>query len=290
MEVISLPGLAISELTGANLPAAMRLVEESRWNQVTADWDLFLTLGSALKVTSEDGRLVATAAVLPYRPRFGWIGMVLVSESHRRRGIATALLQLCVQRLRAAGLVPMLDATPAGREVYQTLGFRDGWPLSRWRRPDDATTAVLAQPLRPARPLQDSDWAGIAALDARAFGADRIALLRRLAERSGRFACVMEEDGRVAGFLLGREGRVATQLGPIVAEREELAHALLAYALPRSSGAVLVDAPDRHQGFTRQLAQSGFSVERSYTRMALDHTQAFGEESCVMAIAGPELG
>ena len=32
-----------------------------------------------------------------------------------------------------SALTPMLDATPAGREVYLPLGFSDGEPIERWR-------------------------------------------------------------------------------------------------------------------------------------------------------------
>ncbi len=233
---------------------------------------------------------MATAAVLPYAPRFGWISMVLVAGAYRRRGIATELLQLCIARLRELGLVPGLDATPAGREVYRPLGFRDGWPITRWRRAADASAAVLPASAHGARALREQDWAGLARLDARAFGADRTGLLRALQARSASFACVLERQGRVAGYLLGREGRAATQLGPLVAEDAGAAQALLAHALPRVAGAVIVDALDRQQDFARLLAQSGFAVERPYTRMALDSDGAFGDADLGFAIAGPELG
>jgi GNAT superfamily N-acetyltransferase len=290
MEIRSLPGFELGELTRADIPDALRLVEEARWNQVRADWEVFITHGAALKVCTPEGALAATAAILPYRPRFGWISLVLVAGAQRGRGIATALLPLCVQRLRAMQLVPMLDATPAAHEVYLPLGFRDGWAITRWRRAADATTGVLPPPARPVRALQEADWLRIAALDARAFGADRIALLRQLAARSPSFACVVEEGGRLTGFLLGRDGRTATQLGPVVAEDPDTAHALLTHALPRVSGGVIVDALDRHVTFTRQLAQAGFAVERPYTRMALEREGGFGDAACMVAIAGPELG
>lgn len=282
--------MPVSLLQPGDIPGAQRLVEEARWNQLPADWETFIAQGTAYKLTAPDGRIAATAATLPYPPRFGWISMVLVTEAQRRRGIATALLDLCVQRLRAAGLVPVLDATPAGREVYRQIGFRDGWGISRWRRGDEATSAVLLRPTLQARALQESDWPALAQLDARAFGADRAALLRQLAVRSRAFACVVERDGRLAGFLLGRDGRVATQFGPVVAEDADVAKALLAYALPRAGGTVLVDALVRHDAFTQQLAQAGFSIERPYTRMALEFDGAFGEGSLTFAIAGPELG
>ena len=273
--------LAQGPLEAADLEGACALVAEAGWNQNAADWRIFLELGSTMGLKSKN-RLVATAATLPYPSGFGWISMVLVTGAFRRQGIATRLLEECIARLLGAGMIPVLDATPAGREVYKPLGFRDGWPIQRWRRRVDTPVSPTKEVKLPGH----EDWAGILALDAAAFGCDRSPLLERLRGRSREFACVME--GR--GFLLGREGRVATQLGPIVADDEEVAAALAAHALARLKAPVIVDALDRHGGFARWLAQHGFERERPYTRMALGRDELFGDPSRTFVIAGPELG
>lgn len=275
-----------TRLTAADLDGACALVTEAGWNQNAADWRIFLELGSAFAVKTAEGRLAATAATLPYASGFGWISMVLVTRACRRRGIATRLLQRCIESLRAAGMVPVLDATPAGREVYQPLGFRDGWPIQRWRRtrndpPPDAAGV---------RALQARDWPALLALDAAAFGCNRAPLLERLQLRSRGFACVVEHAGRLRGFLLGREGRIATQLGPIVAQDEASAAALAGYAARCISGPLIVDALQRHGAFARWLAGHGFETERPYVRMALERDDLFGDPARSVAIAGPELG
>jgi ribosomal protein S18 acetylase RimI-like enzyme len=281
----------ISALSTADLDGAQALVAEAGWNQVRADWELFTELGAAFKVTAENGEVAATAATLPF-VRFGWISMVLVGKRQRRQGIATALLEHCISRLREQGLVPVLDATPAGRTVYQPLGFRDQWEITRWRRvergpvlPDMGGHAATT-----VRALREDDWAQLAALDEQAFGSARVTLLRRLESRSLRFACVAERNGRVAGYLLGRNGRQLTQVGPIVAHDQGLAKLLLAHALARIDGPVLLDVLDCHTEFRPLLTAAGFAVERSYTRMTLDADAAFGDASLMIAIAGPELG
>ena len=285
------PRLAICALSSADLDGAQRLVAESGWNQVRADWELFTELGAAFKVLGSSGELAATAATLPFR-NFGWISMVLVAKAHRRQGIATALLEHCIARLREQGLVPVLDATPAGRTVYRPLGFHDGWPITRWRRTERGAPSVVAAAAdgTTVRPLAERDWPGLVSLDTPAFGADRMNLLRRLAARSRDFACVAEQRGEITGYLLGRDGRQATQVGPIVAYAEGPAKALLAHALARIDGPVLLDVLDLHSGFAPHLVAAGFSVERSYTRMTLDREAAFGDAHLMVAIAGPELG
>jgi GNAT superfamily N-acetyltransferase len=283
--------LAITPLGSADLDGAQLLVAESGWNQVRADWQLFTDLGAAFKVLAADDQVAATAATLPYSG-FGWISMVLVAKSHRRQGIATALLEHCIAHLRDRGLVPVLDATPAGREVYRPLGFHDGWPITRWRRLASGP-AMLDAPVSSSieiRSLRDGDWPQVSSLDARAFGADRTPLLLRLHSRSARFACVAVRSGRVLGYLLGRDGRNAAQLGPIIADDPAAASALLAHALARIDGRVLLDALDRHAYLAPLLTAAGFAVERSYTRMTLDRATPFGDASLMAALAGPELG
>lgn len=285
---------AITPLRPADLEGAQALVAEARWNQLPADWQLFLELGAAWKVEDEGGAVVATAAVLPF-DRFGWISMVLVTQARRRQGLATALLAHGIAHLRASGRVPVLDATPAGRTVYGPLGFRDGWAITRWRRTAPGPIRPDAPRVTaPVRPLRADDWPAIEAMDRRAFGADRGPVLRRLHARSRGFACVLEQHGKVAGFLLARGGRQATQLGPLVIDSGTApaggAEALLAHALERVPGPVLLDALDSHAALRPWLAGAAFEVERGYTRMALDAVPNFGDAAATVAIAGPELG
>ena len=77
------------------------------------------------------GRLVATAALLPYTADNAWISMVLVTESWRRRGLATRLVDTCLNTATRLGLTTWLDATPAGAAVYGPLGFTPTIQLRR---------------------------------------------------------------------------------------------------------------------------------------------------------------
>ena len=71
------------------------LSTETGWNQNEADWRFFLSRGIVFGI--RDGvRLVATAALLPYSGSNAWISMVLVTADFRRRGIATKLVDACL--------------------------------------------------------------------------------------------------------------------------------------------------------------------------------------------------
>ena len=138
--------------------------------------------------------------------------------------------------------------------------------------------------------MTDADWPAVCALDARSFAADRSGLLAALRTRLPSAALVSETDGAIDGFLLGRDGRLASQLGPCVAGDEATAIALLAAALANVRASVFLDMPARHEGVRAWLAASGFTVQRPYTRMLLGRSEPFNDVTRLFAIAGPELG
>ena len=273
----------------AHVPGCLALSRSANWNQNEADWRLMLEIGRGWGITLADGTLAASTVVLPYG-RFAWVSMVLVLPQQRRQGLATQLLRTALADLKARGLIPILDATPAGREVYVLAGFRDTWGFRRFQ-----LNEAVAAPERSThvRALHQADWPALLALDAQAFGASRETLLRALAKRLPEAALVAEDNGALAGFLLGRDGREARQLGPLVARSSEAARALLAEALSGVPPPVYLDLVDREPGIVAWLESLGFTFQRPFTRMvhgAGEAPLAPGEAALVYCPAGPELG
>jgi GNAT superfamily N-acetyltransferase len=273
-----------------HLPGCLALSAEAGWNQIEADWRLMLGLGRGLGVSTADGRLVATAIMLPYERRFAWISMVLVTESFRRRGIAKRLLQRAVDELVGGGYVPLLDATPAGREVYRHLGFEDCWGMQRLACSAGASPVAVREEGIDVRPHVPDDRTRVLEFDRAVFGADRSGILRDLAGRVPHAALIAERTGHFCGASFARDGRVATQIGPVIAADEETALALIAAALAKVSGPVFIDVPDRHARIAEWLCGIGFAPQRSLTRMAHGRNRAFDDLERLFAIAGPELG
>jgi GNAT superfamily N-acetyltransferase len=281
-----------SPLLASEIAGAEELVREAGWNQTAADWRTFLELGTVYAIRADNGRVIATAATLPYGGQFSWISMVLVTREFQRRGLATRLLQKSIDDLTAAKLVPVLDATPAGREVYRGLGFLDSWGFHRLacNQTQGASKPAEAPPNIRIRAISDGVWPRLCAFDARVFGADRSDLLRRLRGRVPHIENVAERDGDVAGFLLGRDGRIATQIGPIVADNDEVAHALLVHAFEAIDGPIFIDVPDARTSLLAYLASRGFAPQRPLTRMLLGRSKAFDDGIRTYAVVGPEFG
>ncbi|MFC7398014.1 GNAT family N-acetyltransferase [Chelatococcus sp. GCM10030263] len=262
----------------------MALSAEAGWNQTDEDWAVFFAHGKVYGITDAAGAPQATGAVLPYAGGFAWIGMVLVTVACRRKGLGTRILEACLADLDDRGLVPFLDATPAGAEIYRPLGFEDTLGLTRWRGSGGATGGGLPNGMRA---MTEDDLAAAVALDAVAFGTERRFLLDNLFRRAGD-AALLRADG--TGFALARSGRTATQIGPIVAGSEESAAALLETALGRVAGAVIVDLADRWTGLAGLLEARGFARERPFLRMVRGRAAPFGDPDHLFVAAGPEFG
>ena len=216
--------------------------------------------------------------------------MVLVSEPYRRRGLATDLMNRVIEELERDGIVPGLDATPAGREVYKNLGFEEVYRLERlWAErisnfTDVPETSVVISP------MSMSEINEIASYDATIFGADRMKLLRQLYERAPKRAFVARMGQSLAGYVLGRDGREVTQIGPVIAEDGNIAIALIYRALNGMAGGAVIDATERQTAVIGWLKGSGFSFQRPYIRMLRGRSESVDQMDYVFAIAGPELG
>ena len=273
-----------SRLSEDQVEDCVALSAEAGWNQTSADWALFLRQGTVFGLRSGLAGIVATGAVLPYGGDFAWISMVLVTRSRRRQRIGTSILEACGAELARRTLVAVLDATPAGERIYRALGFEGMFNLSRWQGisgPRKKTRAVAT------RSMAAPDLAAVTATDAAAFGADRRFLLQSLFDRLPQLAFIAKDN---AGFVLARPGRVATQIGPLVAANEDVAAALLDAALGCVSGPVFLDLIDRREILTARLRQRGFTVQRPFLRMGLKRGIPFGDTTRLFVVAGPEFG
>jgi hypothetical protein len=128
-------------------------------------------------------------------------------------------------------------------------------------------------------------WEELLRLDREGFGASREPLLRNLATRLPRVA-VFTRDG----FVLGREGREALQVGPLVARDEDTAIRLLSEALRAIAPPLYLDVVDHAPRLQEWLMKRGFEFQRPFTRMVHGGARAPGDERLVYLVAGPELG
>src|SRR5207302_973310 len=140
------------------------------------------------------------------------------------------------------------------------------------------------------RPIGSADWVKVSAYDASAFGAERGTVLAGLRGRLPAAEVIAERDGDMVGFLLGRDGRLAQHVGPLIAEDEAVACALLDRALGALEGPVFIDFADAQIQVRRFLDASGFNPVRPFTRMLYGTRTRFDDAARTFAVVGPEFG
>jgi len=271
--------LRIRKLTVDDLGFAQELRAIAGWNQTEKDWRRYLAHEPEGCFAAEwNGRPVGTVTTTRHGADLAWIGMMLVHPDFRRRGIATALMRRAMEYLRGQGVPCIkLDATPEGEPVYARLGFQAEWRLRRWEFvfPENET-------LPDAR--GNGSTADYAALDRRAFGADRSGWLRRLEAGARQVVCAGE------GYGMIRNGARANYLGPIVCASPAATADIVRRLLPHASGRVYWDIPSDNQAAVQLARELGFEPTRDLLRMWTGDRNLPGEPALQYAIGDPSTG
>lgn len=280
-------GEAIRVLRHSDLDRAEQLSRQVGFNQTAADWARLLDLGpdSCFAAVREDG-IVATTTVTAYASRLAWIGMVVVDESARRRGIAGRLVGHALRHLESVDVVG-LDATPGGKQVYDAFGFVDQYTIHRLQ---GVAVPVDTSELAGARPMTLADLPDVVGMDAATLGVARSPLIRSLFEAGPAAGWVVEDDAGLAAWSFRRPGAKRWHIGPVAARHDDGAELAVRAASAAIPGAPIemdaVDGPRcAHLADRFQLA-----VARSFVRMARGGSLPDPARSACYATAAPELG
>jgi GNAT superfamily N-acetyltransferase len=279
-------------LTIHDLEEALALSNAAGWNQLRDDWRMLLTVAPCGSFAAlHDDRLVGTAIGIDYGA-FAWIAMMLVDPGFRSQGIGRRLLEATIDAVPPH--VPVrLDATPLGRPLYQKYGFKDEATLARYVRDPAGSTGNVASSSRVRR-MTEPDVPLVSECDRQAFGGERTAVLEWAFRNTPQYAHVVPTDSGLMNYGLGRRGRVFDQIGPVIADEDERAQALVSAALEAAGDRpVAIDAFGAHHEFTAWLGARGFTSQRPLFRMHLPRRSRQPARSASIvefAILGPEFG
>ena len=284
--------LNIRQMALSDIPFAMRMVEMAGWNQIPADWSRLLKVAPGSCFLAEwEGQPAGTATAVRYGTDCAWIGMVLVDPSFRRRGIGMGLIGHCIAYLKGLGVRTIkLDATDEGRAVYLKQGFVDEYGTLRYlgelKPPRPRSAGIMIGPAG-----QERHAAVLEMLDVATFGAHRINLLNVLVEQQPDLVLVARDGDLVVGYGMARPGRLHGYIGPVVAERMDIAQRLVAELASRLDQlTVLVDTTALNQSWCDWLAGSGLQLQRRLTRMYLGTNDTPGDPSRVYGLSAFESG
>jgi GNAT superfamily N-acetyltransferase len=262
-------------MTASDLAVVEALRRAENWNQTARDLRRFLAYEpEGCFVACWDDTPVGTVTTTAYGTGLGWIGMMLVHSDHRRKGIASALIESSLEYLREKNVACIkLDATPAGEPVYARLGFHAEWEFERWERGGASAPRVEIPPQALFEPPPN---------DAATFGANREGWLKLLAQDS---RVIVRENA----FGMLREGSRAAYLGPVIAENPHTAAEIVRELISPIEGHMFWDVPTPNANAVRFAKDAGFRPIRRLLRMWTGQPNP-GDVSRQYAIADPATG
>jgi hypothetical protein len=245
-------GVQLRRFTDGDLEAAETLTREMQWPHRLEDWRFGLAHGEGV-VAVRDAQVVATALRWLWGKRHATLGMVIVSQPVQGRRIGHHLMNVLMQDLGERAV--LLHATSEGRGLYERMGFRITGEI-RQHQGIAAPAQLVALPEgERLRPLGRNDAKALIALDARAAGMPRDAMVRQLLAEGE--TVVLARDGEAVGFsVLRRFGR-GHAIGPVVAPDLASAKALIGYWCSRQAGRFLRVDVDAASGLPEWLESVG---------------------------------
>lgn len=226
-------------------------------------------------VLADGADIVAAGGAIAYGA-FCWLGLIATDPARRRQGLATTLSVHLIDWAHQRGCTTIaLDASDAGRPVYERLGFQTVGVTRELMLP----ALVPGGGQRDAVALRADDLDEILGLDVPAFGGDRGALLRALA-RAG-ISCHGAYDGaKLAGYLFAG--------GPGCATDAAAARALVrAASRDGRTRRILVPVESSHLDL---LLGVGLRERRCLTHMRLGELVLPGERGRLIAQASYAAG
>jgi len=280
--------IQIGPLSLGDIEAASQLATAEGWNQTNADWlRLLKHQPEGCFGAYREGRLVGTVTTSIYARELAWVGMMLVDREWRGFGIGRKLMLTALEHAKREVRTVKLDATPAGRTLYETLGFVPEAGIERWEKSGASPKADL----HPTR-VEEAKIIEICKIDRLAFGADRAKMLELLLQQSSAEPLIVSNlDGSACGYAIARPGSRATYIGPTISTKPVQTSSLLDQMMEHfSSQAIYVDFYKCSAAASGLLSEKGFTKQRDLTRMYWGMPSRAGLSPSIFSIAGPEIG
>ncbi len=280
-----------------------QLAERVGWHFADEQVALLMAAGTVYgHHAAVDGRreLIGAAAIYPYGRNLASLGIVMVSPEHQRQGIGNAVVRRCLADVDPQAHV-MLIATPQGRPVYESLGFRIVEQVHRYEL-DLACTADRRRS-HVVTPLRQDDIAAVVALDESASGGRRHVAYQALVQIARAGVAVRDDRGHVCGFAIALRGTDRWLIGPVIADSVNMAVELVLGLVERlriesivderefaGGGTVRLDVPRQQVEFQASLQAVGFQQTRQSPVMSVGGEPLPGDRDRMFAIIDPALG
>ncbi len=283
------PKRTLRHMAPDDIAAAVGLAQAVGWPHDERDFKRLLhwSPDGCFCVEETDRGVIGIVTTTPYGRELAWIGMLIVQPDRQRQGIGEQLMRAALDHLIARDTQRiMLDASDAGRPLYERMGFRKVCKIERW----EGRASTYLGPR--ARRMRERDLEAVQALDRQLFGVNRQHILRRLWDEFPDLAWVDASGENIEGFLMGRRMQPTIHLGPWMSWTAASAERLLRVAFEQLQGKhITLNIPD-HNGRSLLLARNhNLKRIRYCTRMIYSDARPItGEPLAELAITALATG
>jgi len=229
--------------------------------------------------------------------KMGWIGLLIIKEENRNRGIGTLLTQKAIEHLQKVGVETIrLEAVEKAVSLYKRLGFIEEFDSLRFTKPLIQKESIRAhsQKMMVDR-MKERDLESIAKFDSKYFGANRLQVLRNLYKDNPQNCFVAKEEQETIGYIMSRQIPNAYRIGPWVCAKQNSKAAgdlLLACinAIVEKETELRIGMPAPNINGVELMKKLGFRLVGKSLRMMWGEHQHKGDILGIYGIAGPEKG
>lgn len=261
--------------THTTKPPSIRAMQPSdldkviQWTSVEG-WNLGLNDGNAFLVADPTGLLVAclddepvaAIAAIKYGTSIGFIGLYIVREDLRGRGMGYPLWKAAIASLE--GRTVGLDAVVAQQGNYARSGFAIAFNATRYSgkpqvtAPDDPCVQTIGLELIDQVMGYDSAF----------FPENRKEFLWHWLIEHSPYSVAYVEEGVVKGFGAIRLAESGYKIGPLCADNEQIANTVFCSLAAWADGAtVILDVPEPNEAGTLLAERYGLSPLFETARM-----------------------
>jgi predicted N-acetyltransferase YhbS len=275
----------------ADFDFALHLTYGEGWGNIRSDFERFSAYEpEGCFIAEDESEPMGTVTTIAYGP-LGWIGCLIVASGKRGCGTGTALMQQAILYLQRKGVeVIRLDADPPGMPLYRRFGFVEEGRSLRFQgvgREHDLGDGIES--------MESSHLGKVCDLDARAFGADRSRVLRRLLKDFPEFCFVAHIEGSVTGYIMGRRRAAGGWIGPWVCQ-PHASHKSSAESLLKTALSAFCDQPveigflEGNPFELNLLQRYGFQERPGSVRMRLGPDRYRGESENIFGMVASSKG
>jgi ribosomal protein S18 acetylase RimI-like enzyme len=258
-------GYTIRPATCAELDRLVDWAAAEGWNPGLDDAEAFRAADpEGFLIGLIEDEPVAGISVVRYGDDFGFLGLYIVRPEYRGKGYGWAIWQAGMARLQGRNVG--LDGVVAQQDNYRRSGFvlahRNVRYAGRINAPPVGDPHIV--------PLQHVPFDDVTRYDRLCFPASRDVFLRAWLDPAKRTGRAYVEDGRLLGYGVVRASRDGFKVGPLFADRADVAEALLrSLAAEARGGCIHVDPPEPNREAVAMVEGLGllpvFETARMYT-------------------------